>query len=137
MSQANKDIAVKFLNALGGGDAATVGALITEDVEAITPGTGAICGTRNHAVMMAIAEAFPKIMKDNGITFKVLNLTAEGDRVACEAEGYSTMLNGKSYNNTYHFLIFIRDGRIYKIKEYLDVKLADEVLGPYLAAGAS
>ena len=80
---------------------------------------------------MGIADAFPKITK-SGIEFKILNLTAEDDRVACEAQGFSTMINGKAYNNEYHFLFSFRDGKVCQVKEYLDTKLADEVLGPYL-----
>ena len=136
MSEANKAVATKFLKALGAGDAATVKSLITDDILVITPGSGKICGTRDHAVVMAIADAFPKITKA-GIEFKILNLTAEGDRVACEVDGYSTMVDGKEYNNHYHFLVFIRDGKVCKMKEYLDTILADAVLGPYLSAGAS
>ena len=47
------------------------------------------------------------------------------------------MSNGKSYNNQYHFLLFVRDGKVSKVMEYLDNQLADAVLGPYLAGNDS
>ena len=31
-------------------------------------------------------------------------ITAEGDRVAIEAQGYAKLKNGKTYENLYHFL---------------------------------
>jgi uncharacterized protein len=134
MSEAHKQTVVRFLNALGSGDAATMDQLLTDDAAVVTPGTASICGTRNRdVIMMLTRDTFPKVTKA-GITFKVINLTAESDRVACEAEGYSTMTNGKAYNNTYHFLFTFRDGKIRSIKEYLDTKLAEDVLGPYLVS---
>lgn len=132
MSDANKVTAKRFLDALGAGDSATLKTLVTDDIQVITPGNAKICGIRDYGVIMAIADAFPKITKA-GLTFKILNLTAEDDRVACEAEGYSTMVNGKDYNNHYHFLMHFRDGKIFRMKEYLDTELADAVLGPYLS----
>jgi hypothetical protein len=71
-------------------------------------------------------------MSSGGIRFRILHLTAEADRVAVEARGSSTLMNGNQYNNEYHFLIFIRDGKVYKFMEYLDTQLADEVLAPPL-----
>ena len=53
--------------------------------------------------------------------------TAEGDRVAMEAESYA-LVSGKVYNNLYHFLHVVRDGRIRMVKEYLDTTHAAEVL---------
>jgi uncharacterized protein len=135
MSEANKIAAVKFFKALGSGDVATVKTLITEDVLVTTPGTADICGTRDYNTVLEITRAFPKITR-SGVEFRVVTLTAEDDRVACELEGYATMINGKAYNNTYHFLTFFRDGKICKIKEYLDTKLGDAVLGPYLTGSA-
>ena len=76
----------------------------------------------------------PQITTTGGISFEFLNLTAEDDRVAVEAKGRSTEVSGKEYNNEYHFLIFFRDGKVCRMKEYLDTKLAEEVLGKYLTA---
>lgn len=53
--------------------------------------------------------------------------TAEGDRVAMEAESYA-LVSGKVYNNLYHFLHIVRDGKIRMVKEYLDTQHATEIL---------
>jgi ketosteroid isomerase-like protein len=55
--------------------------------------------------------------------------TAEGDRVAVEAEAYGELRNGKIYNNTYHFLFLFRDGKIFRAKEYNDSKHAADIFG--------
>lgn len=73
-----------------------------------------------------------KLLADNmkaPMTMKVHAMTAEGDRVAVEAESYGELKNGAVYNNQYHFLFIVRDGKIKAVKEYNDTKHAAEVLG--------
>jgi hypothetical protein len=55
-------------------------------------------------------------------------MTAEGERVAIEAEGLGTHASGKVYHQRYHFLLVIRDGKIKQLKEYFDTELARDVL---------
>ncbi len=67
-----------------------------------------------------------------GIQPKVLNLTAEGDRVAAEVRirGRS-VATGLDYDNLYVFLFWIRGGRFTRIHENLDTAYAMRVLlGP-------
>ncbi len=131
--QQNKDIARRFLQALGLCDAAALAALTTDDVELITKGSSIVSGRRDYATMVATCGALGQITK-NGFEFRILQLTAEEDRVAAEVEGFSTLVNGTPYNNQYHFLFFIRGGKIYRLMEYLDTKLADAALAPLLGA---
>ncbi len=42
----------------------------------------------------------------------VQGVTAEGDRVAIEAEGRAELKNGRIYANRYHYLFVLRDGKI-------------------------
>ena len=44
--------------------------------------------------------------------FTIHSMTAEDDRVAIEAESYGEHASGKTYNNHYHFLMRLRDGKI-------------------------
>ena len=46
------------------------------------------------------------------ITLTPKALTAEGDRVAAETESYAELSNGRVYNNHYHFVFELSDGRI-------------------------
>ena|GEM_PF-3098474 len=55
-----------------------------------------------------------------GLRITPKGLTAEGDRVAVEAESYGETASGKIYNNLYHFLFEVRDGKIQAVREYLD-----------------
>jgi len=131
----NKAVVGNFLAALGCGDVEGVKRLITEDVAAVCTGTCVLSGTRLYPDICAATGQLRQVTR-NGIEFRILSMTAEDDRVAVETEGKSTLLNGKPYNNQYHFLFFVRDGRICRIREYLDTKLVDDVLGPLMTNAA-
>jgi uncharacterized protein len=61
------------------------------------------------------------------VRFTVTGITAEGDRVAVEAQGYAKLKTGKTYENLYHFLFVVRDSKIQEGKEYCDFHYASEV----------
>lgn len=63
------------------------------------------------------------------IRLSIVDMTAEGDRVAVEAETDSRMLNGKRYNNAYHFVFKLRDGKFYEVREYSCSYLAQSCFG--------
>lgn len=135
MLEANKAVALSFVTALGKGDVSGVTAVISEDIEAIATGTCLLSGTRSHADICSAAGLLG-LMTKGGIEFKILAVTAEADRVAVECEGRSTLVTGQAYNNQYHFLFFIRDGKIVRIKEYFDTLLTENLLGPLVPKAA-
>lgn len=71
-------------------------------------------------------QAIGKLIEDvkagfpDGIKLTPTGWTCEGDRVAVEVESFATKLNGTVYNNFYHFLVTIADGKIVSIREYFD-----------------
>lgn len=69
------------------------------------------------------AALFPE-----GLRFTVLSAIAEADRVAVEAESYGKVADGRIYNNHYHFLVELRDGKVQAVREYLDSGHAEEIL---------
>lgn len=70
----------------------------------------------------------------NGMRLEMLNMTSEGNRVAVEAEAFATLKSGVKYNNHYHFLFFLHDGKVRKMKEYHDTQHAAEVWGEWFSA---
>ena len=84
-------------------------------------------GTKTKAqfteLVNGLGAAMPK-----GLRVTPKGLTAEGERVAVEAESYGETATGKIYNNLYHFLFEVRDGKIQAVREYLDTIHAKEVL---------
>lgn len=92
------------------------------------PSKFALAGSRNKAqfkeLLYGVAEN-----TENGIKMTPSAWTAEGDRVAVEAESYAVMKSsGKVYNNFYHFLLIVKGGKITGVKEFLDTTHAAEVL---------
>lgn len=63
----------------------------------------------------------------NGMELKMLSFTAEGNRVSNEVESYGKLINGRIYNNLYHFFIELSNGKIIKIKEYMDTIHTKEI----------
>jgi ketosteroid isomerase-like protein len=53
---------------------------------------------------------------------------AEGDFVAVEARGSSTLRSGAAYNNRYCFVFRLADGQVKEVTEYMDTDLAKRVL---------
>ena len=56
-------------------------------------------------------------------------MMGEDDKVAVEAQSYGEMNNGKLYENVYHFLFKVRDGKIYSVREYSCSYTANDCFG--------
>ncbi len=134
--EANKAVAREFFGALNRRDGKRVLELYAEDGVCWTAGNLPFSGTHTleemGPIMAEILGGFP-----DGLKFTLHGLTAEGDRVAIEAESYGEHKSGKIYNNRYHFLMILKDGRIKEFREYMDTLHAEEVLVMGKQAAAS
>lgn len=61
------------------------------------------------------ADLFPE-----GVVFKVTGMVAEGNKVAAEASITAKTAMGSLYENDYHFLFTIENGKVVRMKEYMD-----------------
>ena len=126
-SEENKAIARRFFEAINNGDSAAVVNTYADDGCLETMGRTLISGVYTKQQIQEAAGqiflAFPQ-----GLRFTIHSMTAEGDRVAIEAESHGMHASGKMYNNHYHFLMRLRDGKIVRFKEYLDTEHATDVL---------
>ena len=92
------------------------------------PSQFCLAGTRNKAQFSELLYGVAGNTED-GIKMTPSAWTADGERVAMEAESYAVMTtNGKVYNNFYHFLHVVKNGKIVKVKEFLDTIHGAEVL---------
>ena len=126
-TEANKQIARDFMDAMSSVEAERILALYSGDVSVWTAGSLPFSGPHDRAEVAALCQgllgAFPE-----GLRFSIQAMTAEGERVAIEAQGVGTHASGVVYHQHYHFLLVIRDGRIVQMKEYFDTELTREVL---------
>ena len=122
----NKEIAIKFFEALSSGSETYLD-FYNDDSIIWTAGNNAIGGTRTKKEIIDFAQgilsAFP-----TGITFNITGMTAENERVAVEVSGEAIHASGEVYNNKYHFLLTIKNGKIIELKEYMDTQLAAKIL---------
>ena len=86
-----------------------------------------ICGLKTKAEIGELLNSLVPTTRD-GLAITPKGMVAEGNFVACEAESLGVLGNGRTYNNQYHFLIEIRDGKIAAVKEYLDTMHTADVL---------
>ncbi len=123
----NKALVRRFFEAMNTGDTAGILESYAEDGYVQTMGNTLISGVYSKDEIKGFAdgiyEAFPQ-----GLSFTIVGITAEGDRVAVEAESSGQHVSGEAYNNFYHFLFIIRDGKVASMKEYLDTELATDIL---------
>ena len=120
----NKRVVSELFSRLTGSDIEGALAMMTDDATwwiAGKAGTTPAVGTRSKE---QIARLFHYMMGQlkNGLRMTVKGMISEGDTVAVEVESYGELTNGRVYNQEYHMLIVIRDGKISAVREYLDTQ---------------
>lgn len=78
-----------------------------------------------------ICDGNKKLFKP-GFTIHMLNSIAEGNFVAVEAVSDGQYLDGSDYVNNYLLVFDIQNGKIAKIREYMDTKLVADTMLPVL-----
>jgi uncharacterized protein len=123
----NKQVVRDFFSALNRGDVAAIVAAYAPEGHVETMGKTLISGRFSREQISAAAgqiyAAFP-----HGLTFTVNAITAEGDRVAVEAESEGLHVSGARYSNQYHFLFVLREGRVLLLREYMDTERVTDIL---------
>jgi ketosteroid isomerase-like protein len=129
-AEENKNVVLSFFENFSAGKVEAALAMLADTATwwvAGNPEQFVLAGTKTKAqfteLLNGIGMAMPK-----GLRVTPKGLTAEGERVAVEAESYGETATGKIYNNLYHFLFEVRGGKIQAVREYLDTMHAKEVL---------
>lgn len=125
-NEAKKHLVISFLEAFSKGHTDEALAMFADSATWWTAGRFPLSGTRDKA---ALAEAFGGIggLLKGPIRVTPKAFTIEGDRVAVEAESHAERKDGKVYNNQYHFLFEVRDGKIERVREYFDTMHANDI----------
>lgn len=103
-------------------------ALLSDDATWWVAGNTDLSGTYSKSEFGQLVAGVGE-SAEAGIEVKPTLLTAEDDRVSMEATSYGMMKNGKLYQNIYHFMHIVRDGKILAVREYLDTEHVTEVFG--------
>lgn len=119
----NEQLVVDFFKTLSTGELEKVRPLLHKDAswlpmvsgipgEGIKKGRDVIIDDFLDPVRDMFEPGDPKVLIDN--------ILSKGDTVVCETRGTGRLKNGKDYNNVYCWVIEIKDGLIYAIREYMD-----------------
>lgn len=119
----NKKLVQEFMDVFGEGDAEKILSYLDDSATWWVAGTiEGVSGTKTKEEFGALLSGLSTETKAGAIKLTPKEWTAEGDRVAVETESYSELKNGRVYNNFYHFVFTVRDGKITSVKEYLDTE---------------
>lgn len=121
----NRQVATDFYRRFYAGDVAGALALMADDATfwiAGKPGTSATAGKlHTKAEMAEIFRRMHEYLKPP-LAMTVKGTVAEGDKVAVEVTGRAPLHNGRVYEQEYHALLTLRDGRIVAGREYMDTE---------------
>lgn len=117
--QTNKAVALGFLKSLETGPRFD---LVAPDARWWIQGHGFL----SLAEFKALVERVAGTKAPSHMTIR--NVTAEQDRVAIECDGKGRQHDGRPYDNTYHFLIFVSDGLVSEVHEHFDTGYARAAL---------
>lgn len=129
VEEANKALVAEFMASLAGGDVDKVLSYMADSLVWWVAGTvEGISGTKDKEAFGELVRGIAGATTNGVIRLTPLAWTAEGDRVAVEAESLAELANGRVYNNFYHLLFEVRDAKIQVFKEYCDTEHARAIL---------
>ena len=121
-TQENVQIVKDFFAAMGRGDKQGLLAISAEDIEWIIPGEWALAGThRRHAGLTDLLQKASEMVETSFP--EPPEFVAQGDRVLVVgvATGKIKATN-KPFKDDWVFDITVRDGKVTKIREYIDTQ---------------
>ncbi|TXS95432.1 nuclear transport factor 2 family protein [Parahaliea maris] len=127
IEETNKTIVTQFFDALNNGDVDAVVAAYSPDGCVQTMGSTLISGEAEYDQLPRAINNIFTVFPD-GLRFTINGMVAEGDKVAVEAVSQGEHVSGQSYENDYHFLFEFRDGKLLRLKEYMDTEHVTDVL---------
>ncbi len=116
-----RNVALTFISHLERGEVGAALMLVSDQVTVWAPGHSDMSKAQLREFFELALERFVV----DSLTMKPIGTTAEGDRVAVEAESRVQLKTGGEYTNRYHFLFIVRDERIHSLAVYAQRPLAD------------
>jgi ketosteroid isomerase-like protein len=126
-SESNKTMVAAFFDAMNSGDVDFIVNAYAADGCLQTMGETLISGVFSRDQIAASAGGIFDVFPE-GLTFQLLSMVAEGEKVAVEATSKGKHISGQTYSNNYHFLFEFREGKLMRLKEYLDTERVTDIL---------
>lgn len=127
-AERNKAIVAEFLDVFSTGDVPGILERLHDDATWWVSGKiEGFAGTKSKEEMGKLLEGVVTVYKEGALRITPIEMIAEGDRVAVEAEGYAELGNGRVYSPQSAFVFGIADGKIRSVREYLDTQHAHDI----------
>lgn len=130
-TESNRSLITHVWAAMAAGDGAPFADAMAEDFTWRMTGTTAWSGV--YAGKADVRGRMLKALFDQFATpYRSVahRIHADGDFVIVECQGDVTTTRGQPYNNSYCFVIRMRDGQMAELTEYFDSALVDRALEP-------
>jgi uncharacterized protein len=124
-----KSLVTQTWSAFGKGDVKTAFANMSDNVSWLIPGSlPGVSGLKRGKdeilkFMAGVGQNFPE-----GLQSEIRRTYCDGDTVILELTNRGKVANGKNYENEYCFIFELEDGKIRRIREYVDTQKAKELL---------
>ena len=126
----NKEFIRGMFAELSKGNGAAFLDALADDVRFTIIGSSKYSGTFNGKKDLVDRLLTPLAAQvEGGMAITPLNLIADGDYVAMQAQGKALSKNGERYDNTYCHVFKIAGGKVAEVTEYLDTELITRAFG--------
>lgn len=126
--ESNKELVTKTWNAFVKGDVKTAFANMSDEISWLIPGNlPGLSGLRKgKAEIMNFARGAAKIFP-GGLQCEIKRVYGDGNTVIIELTNRGKVFNGKDYENEYCFVFEVEDGKVRRVREYVDTQKAKEL----------
>ncbi len=120
----NEQLVRRFIECLNNEDLEGLRPILHEEADWSPMSTQDIPGAGAHVGHKGIIDDFLRpvrgLFEGKDPQNQINSLFSKGNMVACETHGTGKLKNGKTYDNHYAWLVEVKDGRIFRIREYMD-----------------
>jgi ketosteroid isomerase-like protein len=113
-----REVVVGFFEDLNGGRDEQAFARLAPDATFEVVAPPPIGGVHDMKGLPDILREHFYSMFSGPLRIDIVATTAEGERVAIETRTHAPLIDGTTYQNRYHWLVLVRDGRIALMREY-------------------
>jgi len=118
-----EQVYMQFFETLSSGELEKIRATFHDDAVWQVQPKG-ILGEGSHRGKKAIVDEFLApvrgMFKPGDPKLKVTSLASRGAMVIGELEAHGTFADGRPYDNLYVFVLEIKDGKVWRLREYMD-----------------
>ena len=127
----NRSIITEVMNALADGDGRPFVRTMADDFAWILEGTTPWSG-RFEGKDVVRSQMLDPLFRQFATTYRnqASKIIVEGDDVVVLCNGDVETVAGKRYNNSYCYVIRMRDGKMIELREYFDTALVERTLEP-------